>query len=178
MPSLFTILYVHVAGAAQFAAKMWTMKSLLAALALTLASMSAFAQADRAHDGDTIKIDGQNVRMAGIDAPELRQMCDDGKWPAGYLATQALLDMISGDKVTCEYVGKAKQYGQTPPRPLGRCYANGIDLSRAMVAKGWAWAYVQFPTPFRGEEATARAAGLGVHAHDCHRAWEWRAERR
>ena len=39
---------------------------------------------------------------------------------------------------------------------------------------GMAWAYFQNSHAYIGDEAIARAAHLGVHAHDCEPPWEWR----
>ena len=46
---------------------------------------SGSGQAVRVIDGDTLEFDGQIIRLYGIDAPELGQLCDEnGKpWPCG-----------------------------------------------------------------------------------------------
>jgi endonuclease YncB( thermonuclease family) len=47
-----------------------------------------------------------------------------------------------------------------------------------MVREGMAWAFVRYSRDYVDREAKAKAEQLGVHAHDCQPAWEWRAEQR
>ena len=54
----------------------------------------ALKRADtRVIDGDTIVLNGSHVRLFGIDAPELGQLCKDG-WPAGEKARGFLRTLI------------------------------------------------------------------------------------
>jgi endonuclease YncB( thermonuclease family) len=47
-----------------------------------------------------------------------------------------------------------------------------------MVREGMAWAFVRYSADYIEQEQRAKADGLGVHAHACVPAWEWRAQRR
>jgi endonuclease YncB( thermonuclease family) len=64
-------------------------------LALSLASvfLSTLPALAQDHpivtDGDTLKFGNVRVRLYSIDAPEGRQTCDDGAWPAGKIAIDA-----------------------------------------------------------------------------------------
>ena len=44
-----------------------------------------------------------------------------------------------------------------------------------MVHAGMALAFVRYSRDYVQDEAAARAARLGVHAHGCSPPWEWRA---
>jgi endonuclease YncB( thermonuclease family) len=126
-------------------------------------------------DGDTLKFSPHlRVRLYGIDAPELRQTCDDGAWPAGKIAREKLVEIIGGRPVRCEQVDWDGRWG----RPVSRCLAGDTDVSEAMVKAGMAWAFVRYSTAFVETERVAAAHDLGVHGHKCTVAWEWRAQRR
>lgn len=145
------------------------MKARLACLLITF-TLPAFAQT--ATDGDTIKLNGTTYRLWGIDAPESKQACANG-WPAGHEATKALSDLIRGRAVTCD-ARTQDRYGRT----VGLCRADGRDIGAAMVSGGMAWAFARYSSDYVAQEVEAKASGLGVHAHGCQPAWEWRAERR
>jgi endonuclease YncB( thermonuclease family) len=58
---------------------------LLLALALGGETRADVTGPARVIDGDTIVVDGEHVRLQGIDAPEKRQTCTayGQEWPAG-----------------------------------------------------------------------------------------------
>lgn len=123
-------------------------------------------------DGDTIKQGGVTYRLWGIDAPETKQDCPDG-WPAGRLAMTQLQALIKGGPVACE-AKDTDRYGRT----VAICRAGGEDLGALMVRSGMAWAFVRYSSDYVEHEKRARSAGVGVHAHGCVPAWEWRAQQR
>jgi endonuclease YncB( thermonuclease family) len=145
------------------------MKFAIAALALLLGA-PAFAQT--VTDGDTIKLNGTTWRLWGIDAPEARQACADA-WPAGREATATLRRLIEAGPVACEMRGHDR-YG----RSIGLCRAGGKDLGAELVRAGMAWAFTRYSSDYISQERAAVRAGLGVHAHDCEKAWDWRAQQR
>lgn len=118
-------------------------------------------------DGDTVKLGGTTWRLWGIDAPESKQFCGD--WPAGVLSTAALKQAVQGKAVACE-TRAVDRYGRT----VGLCRAGGEDIGAAMVRLGMAWAFVRYSADYVEVEAQARQEKLGVHAHGCQPAWEWR----
>ena len=78
-------------------------------------------------DGDTIVIDSVNIRLAGIDAPELDH-------PYGRNAKYALIQLCKGQTVLAEMDGSSSY-----DRPVATCYlADGRDLSAEMVKLGLA----------------------------------------
>jgi endonuclease YncB( thermonuclease family) len=105
-----------------------------------------------------------------MDAPELHQPCDDGRWMPGPIARDALAALMAGRTVECQAISRDR-YG----RSVARCYAGGEDLGAAMVASGWAWAFTRYSLDYVPLETAAQASGRGVHAHDCERPDAYRA---
>ena len=84
-------------------------------------------------DGDTIKIKNTQVRLFGIDAPELNH-------PYGKNAKWALHKLCKGHIVRAEITEK-DEYGRT----VAHCYlADGRDLSAEMVKQGLAIDWPKF----------------------------------
>jgi endonuclease YncB( thermonuclease family) len=123
-------------------------------------------------DGDTLKLNGTTYRLWGIDALETRQACADG-WMGGIEATKTLIEMTRGRAVSCQDRVKDR-YGRT----VALCRADGRDLGAAMVSAGMAYAFTRYSSDYIGQEKSALAARLGVHAHDCEKPWDWRARNR
>ncbi len=129
----------------------------------------------RVTDGDTIVIDGVKVRLEGIDAPELEQVCgrrSAGSWKCGREAADHVARLIRDRTVTCTGLG-TDAYG----RMLGICTVEGLDINADLVRNGLAWAFVKYSQRYVGIEAEARAAGRGVWQGEAKPAWLWRAER-
>ena len=152
----------------------FVLRSLMVRLAIIfVASLWAWpAAAQAVVDGDTIKLKGVTWHLWGIDAPENKQLC--GTYPAGAQATGTLAKLMRDKTITCEGRG-------TDPNGrmmIGLCRADGDDLSAAMVRLGMAWADVQYSRDYVELEKKAKTENLGVHAHDCVPAWEWRAQKR
>ena len=130
------------------------------------------AAAQTVVDGDTIKLNGTTYRIWGIDAAETKQACADG-WMAGQEASKAMLELVTGRKITCE-ARATDRYGRT----VALCRADGRDLGAAMVSAGMAWAFTRYSSDYVAQERAATGARLGVHAHDCKKPWDWRAKGR
>ena len=141
-------------------------------LLLVVVSLPALAQTATVTDGDTIKLNGTIYRLWGIDAPETKQACADG-WPAGIEARRALEDLLKAKTVECEARGNDR-FGRT----IGQCRADGVDIQASMVRAGMAWAFARYSSDYVAEEKAAIEARAGVHAHNCEKAWDWRAQRR
>ena len=126
----------------------------------------------RVVDGDTIDIAGQRIRLEGIDAPEQSQTCSTASgetWACGRAATRALFDLVGSEAIACESTGTDK-YG----RMLGLCFLDGDDINRFMVESGHAWAFVKYSSKYVTEEATARAAHIGIWQGAAMPAWDFR----
>lgn len=74
-------------------------------------------------DGDTLRIRGQAIRLAGIDAEELDE-------PNGKAAALMLEALIKGHAIVCQPTGDSYN------RIVAECTADGQDLGAAMVQLG------------------------------------------
>jgi endonuclease YncB( thermonuclease family) len=126
-------------------------------------------------DGDTLELEGQAIRLYGIDAPELGQTCTiQGRaYDCGKIARTALLDLTAGVAVSCRVLAAEPSAGKGAPRP-GRCYAQGYDLSEGMAYTGWALAARQVSERYVVFEERARAAGRGLWKGRFVSPWAWR----
>jgi len=120
------------------------------------------------HDGDTITIGGERLRLRGMDAFEIGQQCNRGTqtYDCGRAARRALDELVARRSVRCAVSGRDR-YG----RGLAECTVGGISLNAALVEAGWAVAY----GGFAAEEAAARKAGRGAWAGAFDRPDRWRA---
>jgi endonuclease YncB( thermonuclease family) len=126
-------------------------------------------------DGDTLLIADARVRLEGIDAPEIGQLCETAHgvpWDCGRLSARVLRQLVAGATVRCTIVGHDRY-----DRLLGRCQALGREINAEMVRLGFAWAFVRYSQAYIGAEADARAARAGVWSGTAVPAWEYRAAR-
>lgn len=89
------------------------------------------------YDGDTITIDGERIRILGLDAPELGR---GARCPEEARAAEAARDelqrLLRGAEITLQRDG-TDRYGRT----LANVYADGRDVARALIAGGLARPY-------------------------------------
>jgi endonuclease YncB( thermonuclease family) len=133
--------------------------------AFLLAPAAAFA-ADvtgraKVIDGDSIEIDGRQIRLFGIDAPEGKQSCErDGRtYRCGQEAALALANKIGAEIVTCEQRDLDRYQ-----RFVAVCRLGSLDLNGWMVSQGLAIAYRKHSLDYIAEEAAAKAARRGLWA--------------
>lgn len=107
--------------------------------------------------GDTLRLDGRVVRLAGVDAPNRGDTCG-GSTDCGGAATTALAGLVRDRRIECRLTGQDRM-----GRPYGACDANGTDLSSAIVASGWARAQHDRPA-LADLELRARRQGAGLWA--------------
>ncbi|MBB3656910.1 endonuclease YncB(thermonuclease family) [Rhizobium sp. BK650] len=111
----------------------------------------------RAADGDSLTLDGERMRLKGVDAPELSQRCERAgqDWPCGIMAQRALQQLVSEDGTQCGG-SERDRYG----RLLVSCRNHAGDINARMVASGMAVAY----GGYQQEEGQAKAQKLGLWA--------------
>jgi endonuclease YncB( thermonuclease family) len=121
----------------------------------------------RVVDGDSLKINGQNIRLKGLDAPELAQYCErnNERWACGQEAQQQLSEFLGGGFVNCAAVGKDKYR-----RILATCEAHGRDIGQWLVVNGWAISYGDYVL----DETLARRNKVGVWQGEFERPQDWR----
>jgi endonuclease YncB( thermonuclease family) len=125
--------------------------------------------------GDLIELEGQRLRLAGIDAPEPGQRCllRERLYDCGALARAALLDLTAGVEVICRPLEPGPAATLT-----ARCSAQGYDLSEGMVYTGWALIPPAVGTTYAAQQAQAKAAGHGLWRGRFVTPWDWvRGER-
>ena len=132
---------------------------LLAVAGLPAAADTLTGRVVGLHDGDTLTLlvagnQQVKVRLAGIDAPELKQ-------PYGQQAKQALSALAFGKTAQVESPGPDK-YGRT----LGTVFVGAVNVNAELVKQGAAWVYRAYPFPpeLEGLEAQAQAARRGLWA--------------
>jgi endonuclease YncB( thermonuclease family) len=114
-------------------------------------------------DGDTLTLNGERIRLFGIDAPEKGQSCRRGGavWACGAEATAALVRLAEAGPVECQPQDRDR-YGRT----VAICRAAGVDLGGELVRLGLAVAYVTYSDRYLQEEIEARKHRRGIWASE------------
>ena len=118
------------------------------------------------HDGDTVSIT-INVRLAEIDAPELKQ-------EFGEAARDRLSLFLRAGKPVELYIGAIDGYGRAVAylvKPADKATPEDVEVNRNMIALGYAWRYDQYSfdhtlEPLESESAYKR---VGAVARCCTR---------
>lgn len=71
-------------------------------------------------------------------------------------------ELVQGHSVACQYKTRDRS----------------SNIGADMVRTDMALAFVRYSHDYVEQEAAAKAAPLGIHAHYCIAAWEWRARQR
>lgn len=126
-------------------------------------------------DGDSLRIANRAIRLEGIDAVELHQLChgaDDVQWSCGIDAREALARLVARGGLVCE-ARASDRFG----RALARCSAEGSrDIAADLVAQGWAVSGDgRAPGRYGAEQAAARQGGRGIWRGSFERPGAWRA---
>lgn len=123
-------------------------------------------------DGDSLVLNGREVRLLGIDAPEYSQNCtfENGKtYACGKKSRAQLVQLLKNGKLICNGWEEDKYQ-----RLLATCYAGELELNATMVQQGWALSY----GAYEGEEAKAKQQSLGVWQGGFDKPSSWRENQR
>lgn len=123
-------------------------------------------------DGDSLSVGGNTVRLFGVDAPELEQICMRAgeRLRCGELAAGAVRDLIAGRQVGCEPMGYTR-VGVA----VARCRVVDDDLGRRLVQQGWALAFRRHSDAYALAQESAARSRAGLWAMSFASPWLWRA---
>ena len=110
-------------------------------------------------DGDQLVVQGYQILLFGIDAPDLGQECEaDGiSWPCGQAAAQALTERIGNETLECADTGDAPY-----AKVSAVCSVAETDLNGWLVSQGWALAARKFTRAYVEQEGDAKKAKRGM----------------
>ena len=130
-------------------------------------------------DGDSIKIGIEKIRLFGIDAPEMKQICNDennNPYACGHVSKKFLSDLLyiksSGEQIYCYYSERDKY-----KRIIGDCYIgvdNKIGINFNMVFYGQAVAYTRYSEKYLDAQNSAKSFKFGIWAGKFEMPEEWR----
>lgn len=139
---------------------------------LSVTRPAAHHRVVRVSDGDSLTLDSDGVihqvRLSGIDAPELGQA-------HGTAAKSGLAAMVQGRQVTFTDSGQDSYH-----RNLVRLHVDGLDVNLQMVRQGLAWHYRNYSNDpdLAAAEREARRGRRGLWSQpDPVPPWDWRHRR-
>jgi len=123
---------------------------------------------------DTLGLGGQEIRLLGIDAPEIGQSCWDAAgqpWPCGQRAALALSTKVGDAIVECRGIRRDRS-----ARLIAVCRAGDTNLNAWLVAEGWALAYRSQSLAYVQAEEAAREQAKGLWVGAFEPPWVWRTK--
>lgn len=127
-------------------------------------------------DGDSLRLNGHRIRLFGIDAPELDQLCTlttGEPWSCGVESRDMLIRFVGAEEVTCQH-----QDIDRYERIVATCTVRGQDIGREMVVQGMAVAYRQYSLRYVAAEMQAQRELRGMWSGTFVRPDEWRRRAR
>ena len=121
--------------------------------------------------GDVIEIDGQKIKLYGIDALELEQLCyiKSRPWHCGLAAKKQLAEKIEGKSLTC--ITKDTKQDNIPE---AECFVAGKNLNAWLVGQGWAIADRKKSRDFISDEILAQRNLNGIYQSEFLKPSLWR----
>jgi endonuclease YncB( thermonuclease family) len=138
----------------------------------TLAHAADISGTAKIRSGDQVQIGNTHIRLAGIDAPSVDQLCLNTKgerWTCGVAARDELAHHTANQSWTC-HVQRTDRRGLA----VAHCEVNGEDIQKWLVHSGWALAYVRFSHDYVADEKAAREAKAGMWQGAFIAPWDWR----
>ena len=127
-------------------------------------------------DGDTMIVGGEHIRLWGVDAPEIEQICTNHAgldWQCGLVAKQFLEDAIEGATIVCQ-----RKNGDRYGRTVALCqYGAAYDIAAVMVSNGFALDWPKYSGgDYREQQSAAAEAELGVWSGKFVEPWTYRLQ--
>jgi len=153
----------------------------LALLLLTLGATRTALAADltgvpKILAANHVSIGSTHIRLLGIDAPSLQQLCLDAKgatWKCGVTARDELIRQAGGRSWTCRG-GPTDRRG----RVVAKCDVDGQDIQQWLVRQGWALAAPHQPQLYQDDQKQAQAANAGLWQGAFFAPADWRVRRK
>jgi endonuclease YncB( thermonuclease family) len=148
---------------------------LFAVLLVSLPSLAHAADVSgvpKIRDADLIQIGTSRIRLEGVDAPSVDQLCLNTKgerWTCGVAARDELIKYAEHKSWTC-HSSRTDRRG----RLVARCEVDGEDIQKWLVTNGWALAYARQSHDYEADQATAREAKAGMWQGAFIAPWDWR----
>ena len=123
-------------------------------------------------DGDSLGLNGELIRLAGIDAPEVDQLCYRGNIPhrCGIDSRAWLAAQIEDKRIDCRI-----HHRDGAQRLVSTCWSEGRDIGGQSVRAGWALVWAGMESPYGGIEEEARSEQAGMWAFDFRHPAQWRS---
>jgi endonuclease YncB( thermonuclease family) len=144
--------------------------ALLVLLLSPLAHAADVSGVPKIREADLVQIGNSRIRLSGIDAPSVDQLCLNTKgerWTCGVAARDELIKHVEGKSWTC-HPGQTDRRG----RLLARCEVDGEDIQKWLVRSGWALARISHD--YEADEKEAREAKVGMWQGAFIAPWDWR----
>ena len=128
----------------------------------------------RVMTASTLYMERINIKLYGVDAPDITQTCANRHGQGYYCGREArnwLQDWLEYKEVTCHILGKIEKNWAT-----GACFVdnNKYDVGAVVVNAGWAVAYTKNTDMYVEYENQARNNNRGLWAGTFYKPWDWR----
>src|ERR1700686_3536590 len=146
--------------------------AILVLLLPTLVEAADITGVPKIREGDQIVIGNSRIRLGGIDAPSVDQLClnhQGERWTCGVAARDELIKHADNKSWTC-HVRQTDRRG----RLIARCEVDGEDIQKWLVRGGWALAYTRVSHDYEADEKAAREAKAGMWQGAFIAPWDWR----